>query len=310
MLENIECVDVLVKAGADINFIDTSGPFSALHHGIGCLEMTRYLISAGANVNAAPEDDPGQTPLLEAAHTGSLECGAALIAAGANILGDGEKGVPLREAVEINNPDFVEMLIENGADINAGDECVMWRAAYEGHARCLALLIKAGGNVHTGRSLISVAAENYIAEYGHHECIHILLAAGLHADIEDDNGITPLMFLNPKTGEKIYSPNWWHDRIIATMKLLVWFGGDVSRITPTENTAEVFSREFQQQQREHKLSLQGICQMAVRRQLMNFNPGTNLFKIVPQLPITEPMKRLLLDDVCLEAKYLVDEFPE
>ncbi|XP_046331464.2 uncharacterized protein LOC124114767 [Haliotis rufescens] len=83
-----ECVDVLLKAGANVNVQNNTGD-TPLHTAVirGSTECVDLLLMAGANVNV--QNDSGESPLHKAeaaaAVWGSAECVDVLLKAGANV---------------------------------------------------------------------------------------------------------------------------------------------------------------------------------------------------------------------------------
>lgn len=94
---HLEVVQVLVKAGANVNQADRQGA-APLHHAAhkGHLGVLQFLIKAGADVNQAANDDGTHTPIMFAAkgrEAGTnqscqqAECIRALVEAGARVPG-------------------------------------------------------------------------------------------------------------------------------------------------------------------------------------------------------------------------------
>ncbi|VAI38128.1 unnamed protein product [Triticum turgidum subsp. durum] len=70
--ESLECVKLLVKAGADLNFIDFGGgSYVTLAVKFGLPGIMKFLLDAGANPNIP--DECGSTPIEVAASTGSRD---------------------------------------------------------------------------------------------------------------------------------------------------------------------------------------------------------------------------------------------
>nr|XP_045085200.1 poly [ADP-ribose] polymerase tankyrase-2-like [Aegilops tauschii subsp. strangulata] len=70
--ESLECVKLLVKAGADLNFIDFGGDsYVMLAVKFGLPGIMKFLLNAGANPNIP--DECGRTPIEVAASTGSRD---------------------------------------------------------------------------------------------------------------------------------------------------------------------------------------------------------------------------------------------
>ena len=107
--------------------------------------MTRMLLRAGADVNAATRE--GITPLALAAVNGSLEATEILLEAGANakaVLPEGE--TVLMTAARTGRPEVVKALLAHGADLKArenwyGETALMWAAA-ENHVDAITVLVE------------------------------------------------------------------------------------------------------------------------------------------------------------------------
>ena len=85
--ENIECIDILLKAGANVNAQNFDHE-TALTRAIftKCDESFRHLIASGADVNQVGRDDVGCfTPLICAARHDNLNATRALLKAGAKV---------------------------------------------------------------------------------------------------------------------------------------------------------------------------------------------------------------------------------
>ena len=81
---NIDCVQYLIEAGADVNTIDATGQ-APLHKAVGGdkIVCATLLIQAGADVNNA--DKFGNTALITAASLGKLQCIKMLLKSGAHV---------------------------------------------------------------------------------------------------------------------------------------------------------------------------------------------------------------------------------
>ncbi len=85
----------------------------------GDIEAVKQHLAAGADVNAGGVF--GTTPLLYAATFGHKEIAELLIAEGADVNAKDDKivGYPLHFAAAFGHKEIAEMLIANGADVNA-----------------------------------------------------------------------------------------------------------------------------------------------------------------------------------------------
>lgn len=121
---NMEVMNVILKAGADVN-----GPAcqnygrTALQAaaGRGNLEAVNFLLRAGADVNTAPAECTGRTALRAAAEQGNLEVVGALLKAGADVntpRGDSNGRAALQAAAEKGHLGVVNVLLAAGADAN------------------------------------------------------------------------------------------------------------------------------------------------------------------------------------------------
>jgi ankyrin repeat protein len=141
-----EVAELLIAAGADLNTKDKEGK-TPLYHAArwGHTNIAALLIAAGADVNA--KDDKGRTPLdravgyteivallrkhggktseelnalIDAAEAGNIEAVKQHLAAGMDVNAKDEDGVtPLHEAALWGHNEVSELLIANGAEVNA-----------------------------------------------------------------------------------------------------------------------------------------------------------------------------------------------
>ena len=136
----------------------------ALHAAVyaGDTVDARELLELGANVNEARSEEDSKTPLLVAASKG--------------------------------NADMVRLLLKNGADLDAKDDCdnnALHIACSKGHADVANRLIKAGCDVASiagnGATALHLAARK-----GHDDVIDLLLEHGMNIESVDGKGATPL----------------------------------------------------------------------------------------------------------------------
>ena len=159
-----ECVDMLIKAGAEVNAADCLG-YTALMGAVTnsfddwCVPM---LLDAGAEVNAV--NSRGQTALSHAIEGWNVGAASLLLQAGADVNQSGYTvdGIMLRMAYT-GNEEIIESMLAQGADVEAVEE--------------------------EGFSALRIAAM-----HGYLECIEVLLAHGAEVDAEDANGRTALHY--------------------------------------------------------------------------------------------------------------------
>ena len=86
----------------------------------GDLEYTKTILEENPKF-ANSKDESGYALLTSAASMGNKDLCEVLIANGANLEAKGEHGTALLEAAIGNHKDIVELLINNGANVNAKD---------------------------------------------------------------------------------------------------------------------------------------------------------------------------------------------
>ena len=112
-------VDVLIRAGADVNGCEQEQRYSPLHSATICgnLEAAKSLIAAGANVTSVNHEQA--TPLHFVAHAARnrRELVDHLIQKGANIQAPDKDGnTPLHAAARHSNGEMAQALMAHGAD--------------------------------------------------------------------------------------------------------------------------------------------------------------------------------------------------
>jgi len=156
-----DVVKVLIANGVDLNDGSLHGAAA-----LGYKDIANMLINAGAYVNDR-SDELGYTPLMSAALRENPEIIELLIANGADINARCvEMNTPLIYAAIYGCPKNAEVLIANGADINAknnnGQTALMFAALNE-HVEVARLLIDAGANVNAkdnnGKTAFIIARE-------------------------------------------------------------------------------------------------------------------------------------------------------
>lgn len=141
-------VEALLDAGADVNAADDDEiRQTALHHAVweGKRDVVKLLLKRGARTDIQSVDG---TPLFCAAVNGDAEAAALLLAAGADPDARGSDGTtPLHGAAESGNVEIIRSLLARGADVNALEGrrgTPLSIAASHGHAEACRVLLEAG----------------------------------------------------------------------------------------------------------------------------------------------------------------------
>jgi uncharacterized protein len=114
---HLECVQVLVKHGADIHLKDKRKGLSALKFAVGegRVEVARYLLDQGADVNEA--DNFGRTGLMFAAGQGSIPMVELFLSRGADVnRKDVYENTALTNAEDMERWEIRDMLLRAGAE--------------------------------------------------------------------------------------------------------------------------------------------------------------------------------------------------
>ena len=160
-----DCVDVLIKAGACLDDLDTmpAAGITPLMLVVkwNCNErLLRLLLDAGADVNKSSYN--GNTPLFI--------------------------------AVQENNITFVKLIIDAGAnvnEINKGKATPLTIAVQKGYTECFESLLAAGADLNMKDSKGRTALMAF-ASVGNNDAVKLLLREGADVNITDLNGQTAL----------------------------------------------------------------------------------------------------------------------
>ncbi len=160
-----EMVAFLIEHGAEVNAKPDDGPTSGetpLYEAAGNnhKDVVEFLIAKGADVNAG--DGIGRTPLYKAIEHDFTSIAKVLIQSGASVDGIAKHDTPLNAAIMAGHKDSVQLLAENGADVNAkGDIPPLISAIFRQDAKLVEILLRYGADVstrtHKGESALDFA---------------------------------------------------------------------------------------------------------------------------------------------------------
>jgi cytohesin len=176
----------------------------------GDLAKVSESLAAGANVNAP--NPYNVTSLLEATGQGHLEVTRYLIGRGAEIDYTGiREGSPLMLAAFMGQTEFLRLFLEAGANANLamphGGETALHMAAVAGQTTAVKMLLEGGAdpNVHGKSGVVTDMLDgsvkmwgetplHYAAAYGDEEMIRAILSAGADRSAPNTHGETPLQY--------------------------------------------------------------------------------------------------------------------
>jgi ankyrin repeat protein len=195
-----EAVRLLLERGADINAVDSAGmsavDFAFLaERASGAARLTRHLVSEGAGFDANAIVYGRARRLDLVISTGNLEMTRFLVEQGADVNAVMYVFAPLENAAARGYLKIAELLLEHGADVDLrgkdGSPPLRW-AVERGHADVVDLLLEHGAALdftdeHYGRDLLHIAALN-----GHLDIVESLVSHGAELNGRDGTGRTPL----------------------------------------------------------------------------------------------------------------------
>lgn len=235
-----EAARALIAHGADLNASLESGA-TAVTFALQAEqpEVVKILLDAGAEPDVQIRSDEGDgfidetSSLFLAIEYEEPEGLAMLLAAGADSrVRMGYRGTPLHYACSTGNPELVRVLLEAGADVNAGAADYRYRR---------------DSNV-GGMTALMVAArndDNYFYDRSPLEVVRLLLEHGADAGARDDAGRTAITFLCEEAGSGWYEKSEY----LEAARLLLEHGADIRArdrdgLTPLHYAARGASREL------------------------------------------------------------------
>ena len=170
----------------------------------GDLAGVQAELDKGVDVNAKTNWGDGGTPLHWAAYDGHKEIVELLVAEGADVNAKDVDGLtPLYFAVFRDRNEIVELLIAHGADVDTEKEAsFLSNAALGGYTEIVERLIAKGADVNAkdgvGETPLLLAAW-----YGHKETVELLIAEGADVNAKGADGKTPLDSADGETADII-----------------------------------------------------------------------------------------------------------
>ena len=160
---SVEIVALLLERGAKVNAQVTGTKETALMNAVtgGHPEVVKLLLAAKADIK--PKSSFEFNAFTSAVAAGEREIAKLILAAGAKIDDGAYTLTPLMFAVSARNPEMVQWLAENGANVNAG--------------------VKEGG-----QTALNLAIGNADADM-----VKVLIQLKANVNAKDKSGTTPLM---------------------------------------------------------------------------------------------------------------------
>lgn len=187
---------ILAEDPASAGSIDENGA-TPLHAAVasGHRDVALLLIKADRKLLAAREG-LGLSPLNLAALQGQVEIVEMLLDQGADIeTGDRENSRPLHNAAARGHLEVIRLLIRKGADVkfqDANGATPLHFAATVGNMEVIRLLVASGAGVNQRNSTQGMAPLHWAVSRDKLDAVDLLVSKGADMEIRDDEGRTPL----------------------------------------------------------------------------------------------------------------------
>jgi uncharacterized protein len=182
---DVELAEKLIQSGARAEVRNNYGVTPLGEAAVTAdASLLKLLLDAGANVNSANSD--GQTALMVVARTNDVEAAKLLVSRGANVNATEQwRGqTSLMWAAAEGNAAMVKFLAANHADVNARSKVNLWDRGTTAEGTGLgAKYLPVGG----------LTALLFAARQGHLDCAQALVEAGADKDLQDPDGISPMI---------------------------------------------------------------------------------------------------------------------
>ena len=201
-----ETAEVLIRHGADVNTKDENG-MTPMHYAAfyDAAETVKVLLKHGADIQA--KNNKGETPLNYAAFYDAAETAKVLRRYGGReqaalenqrqeqATSDDKHGVtPLHKAAANNRYKTAEVLLNNGADVNAKNKygwTPLHLAALNNASATAEVLLKQGADVNA-KDKYGFTPLHDAAEKDASATAEVLLEQGADVNAKDNDGFTPL----------------------------------------------------------------------------------------------------------------------
>ncbi|UCC72538.1 MAG: ankyrin repeat domain-containing protein [Gemmatimonadota bacterium] len=264
-----EAVRLLLQRGADINAADAAGMSAVdfaffTERGSATARLTRLLVSEGAEFDANATLFGRARRLDLVISPGNIELTRFLVEQGADVNAIAYVLAPLESAAARGHLEIAEFLLEHGADVdlrgNDGNPPLRW-AVERGHTDVVNLLLKHGAALDFreelyGRDLLHIAALN-----GHLDIVRSLVSHDVELNGRDDTGQTPLQLaakyghqrvadylieggaVRPGNLEENYGLSPYLTRSMAPGEAVAWYLNHRGWAVRTQNHMLVFDAE-------------------------------------------------------------------
>ena len=303
---NHECVNALIAAGADVNKMDEK-KFTALTYAAqgGQSESMKILIEAGADVNMGTgmvmNDigmsyyESGRTALMWLFHPESPVYRHTdssfyhLTEEDCSTLGQ----IPNRE-------EYLEILLEAGADVNATDSRGYTALAHAARqptvTGCVKKLIDAGADV----NLFGPRSESPIIQALSNHCdknLELILKAGAAVKAESSNILLMACFANSRCIKLLLK-----NGLLINTKDMSFMSDKVAEEFYAAGATSMSPNRIPDyvKQEDGERHLKHLCRVRIRNHLIELDPHLNLFMRVPELRLTKSLASYLLFDVTVD----------
>eukprot|EP00434_Breviolum_minutum_P015901 symbB.v1.2.014013.t2/scaffold1012.1/size144332/6 len=195
---HLEACKVLLDYGAEKDKVSTENGDTALHFAAweGHLDVVCFLLHLGASINIATKD-VASTPLHLAATGGHVEMVRVMLANGAEKDAMTFRGAtPLHWAVGNGHIEVVRVLLAAGAQKDRARKddgrTPLHVAIQNHHLQVVSLLLEAGADYNKATTMYGATPLHWATLHGHVDAVRLLLAANADLDKKTCRGLTAM----------------------------------------------------------------------------------------------------------------------